>query len=258
MDFLKSLLPFFDLYPYWVRYVAVVWILSTATMLAILVLARQAHELEWHASAGKRDKLNRPIESYYEAAAAGFLADLDCQRHVVASRRGLITIERSACEAFQELRHNMQLLVRYKAVTEGKVGTLPAQRFNYENTIRFFKSFFEESEHGPYKKHFLSLLDRLMKAGAELTSLRTAGQLHQWNAGSNMTVDDMFIGNSFLDWTIGTEIKNRVSVEEIVRLGPFFEKSFDSKTEGRVAMREFRNEETGRPMTFHHIIGLYD
>jgi hypothetical protein len=257
MDFLRSLVLFFDEYPYWVRYVVVIWIVATAGVLAILVLARNAVFSESRDTNIRGPRSSSLVNSYYTAVQAGFLSQLDCRRFRIESEPGLITIENSACEALSELRSNMKLVAQYREAVTGKAKSLPSGQFHYLKTKDFFEFFFKESDHGPYKKHFLSLLDRMTQSGTELVNLRALDQLHQWHASGPMTVDDLFIGNSFLDWIIGTEVKERVSIGELVRLGPFYEMSFDPEIKNQLATREFRQED-GKPMDFNYIVGLYD
>jgi hypothetical protein len=257
MDVIRSLLLFFDEYPYWVRYAVVIWILATAAVLGILVLARQAENAEGSNIHGKNATSMSMVDSYYGAIETGLFSPLDCQRHRVASHRELITIENSACEALSELRSNMKLLAQYREAATAKAKNLPDGSFKYSKVSHFFDLFFKELPQGPYKRHFLSLIERMAQSGTELVSFRAVSQLHQWNASGRMTIDDLLIGNSFLDWAIGTEIKDRISVSELVRLGPFYEMSFGPEMQSLVTTREFR-EESGKPMDFSYIVGLYD
>src|SRR5258705_13066806 len=97
MDILKGLLGVLPEYPLWLRVAAVIWLVLAAVLIGAFLLVPRSP-----ASVGRtRDSTRadaRSERSHYEAALAGLL-ELDCSRHLVASKPNLYTPERSVCDA---------------------------------------------------------------------------------------------------------------------------------------------------------------
>ena len=255
MEYFRSILDLFDEFPYWVRYVVVIWLLATVTVVAVLVLFRTPSTKQETKTTNAPD--SSLVTSYYVAARKGVFSQLDCRRFRIESQPNVVTLESTACEALAELRSNLKLLAQYRDALLSAAATTPPDSFEYSKSKIFFESFFEELPHGPYKRHFISLLEKMAKAGTELATLRTRPSLHQRQASAELTIDDLIIGNSFLDYVIGTEIKQKMPLWELVRLGPFYSRTFDPEVEEQTLTREFRDD-SGKPMDFSYIVGLYD
>lgn len=245
MEIFKAL-TFLEHYPNWIKLTLVSWIVVTAFLVAIFIYFYQstpiinADQLTDKVSSSM--SINQ-IDSSFQASKAGLL-ELNCSRYRSNAHLNIHTLERRVCESLSEIRSNMNAIRLLKEFKEDSSKGLPKLKLNLVVTKSYFRSDFTEIDYGPRKEKIEALIVEIIEAEDTLNNITSISSLHQWEASSQLTLDDLFIAFGFLDWIIGFDSKgsNNISPSEFFRFGPFFNYAFSGNDLDDIAVIEFNHD----------------